>query len=379
MWTVEPAETKKIATSGLPLPEGADAGLQGRIATNLASRPVVFLLLALYGAEAGAHVKWFSEFNLGEPPLSLDRLLDGRFVLFYLASVLFVYVFFWVDRWLYRRAFLANVTDRIVVTDALALTILRITSFIFFLSLFIYGYIGNSFYLTPELATDAGYVKWIQLLIAVFALARLATPLIGVLILVLFALVVKDYGPYHALDYVVFLGLSWFFLGSMTKASGWVVSRYVVLFASLGLNLGWLAVEKWAFPHWTYPLLEQNPHLLMGLPADFYMVLAGFVEFVIAFTLLGAASSFSRMVALGLATIFILAIYQFGLIDAVGHSYVLAILAILVLRGPTSARYFLVLGDKSIWAEAYFMTGLYALALTLILIAYYGLYFILNA
>ena len=90
-------------------------------------------------------------------------------------------------------------------------------------------------------------------------------------------------------------------------------------------------------------------------------------------------SVISRTIALGLGAVLIVAVYKFGLLDAVGHLLIITILIILVIRGPTKARYFLVLSDKSIWAEAYFMTGLYFLAFVMIFLAYYGLYFSLYA
>ena len=103
-------------------------------------------------------------------------------------------------------------------------------------------------------------------------------------------------------------------------------------------------------------------------------MVAGFVEFNITFVLLSSASSFSRVIALIFQSVFILAIFKFGFIDAVGHLLIIAILFILVVRGPTRAREFLALSAKSLWTEAYFMTGLYVLAFNVIFIAYYGLY-----
>lgn len=116
----------------------------------------------------------------------------------------------------------------------------------------------------------------------------------------------------------------------------------------------------------------------MGMGPAFYMTLAAFVEFNIVFVLLSSASVFSRFAALGLNTLFILAIFEFGMIDAVGHLVIIAVLVILTVRGPTSARYFLVLPDKNLWTEAYFMTGLYMLALNVMVLAYYGLYYLLR-
>ena len=107
-----------------------------------------------------------------------------------------------------------------------------------------------------------------------------------------------------------------------------------------------------------------------------YMVLAGFIEFNVIFLLLGAASIVTRIIALGLEAIFVLAIFKFGVVDAVGHLMIIAILTVLIVRGPTEARSILVLREKSIWMEAYFMTGLYYLAFVTIFLMYYGFHYL---
>lgn len=114
--------------------------------------------------------------------------------------------------------------------------------------------------------------------------------------------------------------------------------------------------------------------MLLGLSPQTYMVLAGFVEVVLIFILLGIVSIGSRLAAVGLNAIFLIAIYKFGAIDAVGHLMIIAILVVLFVRGPTDAREILVLREKSVWMEAYFMTGLYYLAFVTAFILYYGLH-----
>ena len=61
------------------------------------------------------------------------------------------------------------------------------------------------------------------------------------------------------------------------------------------------------------------------------MVLAGFVEFNVTYMLLSSASLLSRAFALGFGSIFALAIYKFGMIDAVGHLLIIAILFVLAV------------------------------------------------
>jgi len=90
--------------------------------------------------------------------------------------------------------------------------------------------------------------------------------------------------------------------------------------------------------------------------------------------LLGAVSVVGRLIALALMSIFVLAVVQFGIVDAIGHLMIVAILFVLIVRGPTNAREMLILWDKSLFTEAYFMTGLYFLAFVMIFILYYGIH-----
>ena len=156
----------------------------------------------------------------------------------------------------------------------------------------------------------------------------------------------------------------------------WTMSRYIVLFASTGLTLLWASIEKWGYPQWTYPLFDRDPGLLMGMDPRTYMVLAGFVEFNITYMLLSSTSPLSRLVALGFASIFTLAIYKFGMIDAVGHLLIIAILFVLAVRGPTEGRNILALDQKSIATEVYFMMGNYIFYFVLVFLAYYGLHYL---
>ncbi len=73
-----------------------------------------------------------------------------------------------------------------------------------------------------------------------------------------------------------------------------------------------------------------------------FMVLAGFIEFTLTYMLLSSASLLSRAIALGFGSIFALAIFKFGMIDAVGHLLIMAILFVLIVswadQGPQSRR-----------------------------------------
>jgi len=206
------------------------------------------------------------------------------------------------------------------------------------------------------------------------ALFRPTLPLVGLGIFVLYGLAVRDYGVFHLLDYLIFLGLGYFFLVANIKRGKWRQSGFIVLYAATGITLIWAAMEKFAYPQWAYALFQMHPGMLMGMQPQTYLMLAGFVEFNLAFALLGAASIAGRVIAVTTQAIFMLAILQFGTLDAIGHLMIIAILFVLFIRGPTRAREILVLKEKSVWMETYFMTGLYFLAFVMIFIAYYGLH-----
>ncbi len=326
-----------------------------------------------------AHVKWFAPFDVHATPKPIGEVLNGTFIKFFLASVAGITLFFWADRTAYRRGFLSALDARLRRLDDISIQILRFSAAVFLASVFVWHQVyGTAFYITPELRTNLWLVPWLQLALAFCALFRRTLPLVGVGLLALYALALRDYGVFHLLDYMIFLGLGYFFTVANIERGKWRQSGFVVLFAATGLTLLWAAIEKFAYPHWTYTILQANPDMLLGMQPETYMMLAGFLEFSVAFILLGATSIGGRVVALGLQGIFMLAIFKFGLLDAIGHLMIIAILLVLFVRGPTSARDILVLRDKSVWMEIYFMTGLYFLAFVMIFISYYGLHAIFH-
>lgn len=333
----------------------------------------VLLSIGLVSSAQG-HVKWFVEVDPSDSPRPIgDVLTEPLFINLFLVSVVTVYAFFWVDRWALRTALFAQLDERMKRFDAPAIYVMRMSVALFFLTLGAWRWMfGTSFFLTPELRSDAVWVPWVQLALGVFALSSRSTPLTGAGVLVLYMAAVVGYGIYHMLDYMIFLGIAYFLLVSGLSGRGWRRSGFIVLYAATGLTLTWGAIEKFAYPFWTYDMLRANPGMLMGLEPSTFMIVCGFVEFNLAFVLLGAASMIGRLVALGLQSVFVLAIVQFGLIDAIGHLMFIAILLVLFFRGPTDARYMLVLPTKTLWIEAYFMTGLYTFALVMIFLAYYG-------
>jgi hypothetical protein len=192
-------------------------------------------------------------------------------------------------------------------------------------------------------------------------LSRRTMPLSALGIFVLFDIGVWNYGGFHLADYPVFLGFAAYLalVGGQTDFFG--IRPIDVLRYAAAITLMWAAIEKWAYPQWSYPLLIQHPEMTLGFAPDFYMRAAGAIEFALAFSLLWTPLV-RRVGAILLSAMFVSAVFEFGKIDLIGHSLiVVALLGIIVDDGGKSARV------RDFW----FMPAAYAASLALFLAAYY--------
>ena len=95
------------------------------------------------------------------------------------------------------------------------------------------------------------------------------------------------------------------------------------------ITLMWASVEKWAYPEWSFPLLIEHPAMSLGYDPELFMRAAGVVEFTLAFALLWTPLV-RRFAAILLAAMFISAIFEFGKIDAIGHTPIIVVLLAII-------------------------------------------------
>ncbi len=159
---------------------------------------LVILLLLLPG-EASAHVKWFVNADVSAPPRPVGEVLTGQlFVYLFLGSVVAIYGFFLLDRWVLRRRVLAQLDERMKKFDVLSIYVMRVSAAIFFVALSAWYWVhGAGFYLTPELRTHAVWVPWLQLMAGLTALWKRTAMLTGAGIFIFYLAAVRDYGAYH--------------------------------------------------------------------------------------------------------------------------------------------------------------------------------------
>jgi len=102
-----------------------------------------------------------------------------------------------------------------------------------------------------------------------------------------------------------------------------------VLRWGIALALMWSSMEKFMYPQWFLPLLEEKPFLAFGIPFGPYTTMAGVAEFTLGFGLLWTPLV-RRLSAAALFVLMFAAVYPFGRVDLIGHATILASLLVVI-------------------------------------------------
>jgi len=284
-------------------------------------------LLAAFGllaaGPAAAHVKWFAPYIVGAPPQPISSMLGNAWFWFGIALVL---AFF-----LMTRAVEKSSAGEVILAGLDRLTdpiYTRLDDFVravvgaFFIAIFAVGGI----YLTPDLKTPSEIISWVQLLIAMMIFFRRTQPLAGLGIVILWLLALRDYDIFHLLDYLA-LGLSVaaYLVLEALSSEKWRGYRFAALRWGVAIALMWSSLEKFAYPDWFYPLVQEKPFLTFGMPRDVFIPMAGVAEFTMGFGLLWTPLV-RRLSAIALFVIFNAAVYPFGRVDLIGHALIMAVI-----------------------------------------------------
>jgi len=281
---------------------------------------------------AQAHVKWFAPYIVDASPQPVAATLTN--------------IWFWTGIGLVLAFFLATlVVERTRLGKGILAGLDRITSPLwarsddfmlastgaFFVAIFAVGGI----YLTPDLKTDSEIVSWAQLLIAACLFSRRTMPVAAAGIISLWVVALREYDLFHLLDYLALgVAVAGYLLLASSDNPRWRERRFLVLRWGIAIALMWSSLEKFAYPSWFHPLVEEKPFLTFGMPRDVFIPMAGVAEFTMGFGLLWTALV-RRLSALALLAIFFTAVYPFGRIDLVGHALIMATL-FLVAADPCS-------------------------------------------
>jgi hypothetical protein len=289
--------------------------------------PLLAFAFSATATAAWAHVKWFEEYEVSADPVPITTTLALPAFWFAMALVTVVFLF---ATFFERRApgqataqFLDKWTGLLRDhADAFMIAIMAA----FFVALFA---VGGS-YLTPDLKTESELLPWAQLLIGILLIWRRTRPIAAVMIVVLWAVALANYDLFHLYDYLALgLGLAGYLFLSGMKDGKWHDRRFTILRWGIALALMWSSMEKFMYPQWFMPLLEDKPFLAFGIPFEPYTTMAGVAEFTLGFGLLWT-SLVRRLSAIALFALMFSAVYPFGRIDMIGHATILAGLVVAI-------------------------------------------------
>ncbi len=325
---------------------------------------------------ASAHVKWFcGPTDLASPPVAFLHVLSPIFLLCCVGFLLLVFSGLAADGWIARfRPTLLSTGGRLAWAEE-AIVRIGIGSYCLLLwdnaAIVPWGHI-DEVVLTPELLGHDWVIDGLQGAVAVLVLSRLTCPLAAIALMGLVGIGVARYGVFHMTDYVFFVGYAAYL--ALTPWFKWSVRRWrlPILGTSLGFSLMWTAIEKFLYPQWTSTILATHPNIAAGFPIVDVVVIAGFVEFSLAFYLV-VGRGLLRVGALALMVVFISAMPEFGHLDVVGHIPIVAILLAVVLRGATPLQHALRLPARGPLTNAVAVCGFYLVTLFGMMAAYYGL------
>ena len=315
---------------------------------------------------AEAHVKWFAPYIVGAAPAPISATLINSW--FWLAIVL-VLVFFIATR-MVERAPLGEAVlkgmDR--VSNPLWLRLddfVRVVIGVFFVAIFAVGGV----YLTPDLKTNYEWVSWLQLLIAAGVFSRRTMPFSAAGIILLWVLALRDYDIFHLLDYLALgVAVAGYLVLESSNNPEWRKHRFEMLRWGVAIALMWSSLEKFAYPEWFYPLVDEKPFLTFGMPRNVFIPMAGVAEFTMGFGLLWTPL-IRRLSAISLFIIFNSAVFPFGRIDLIGHALIMAIIVAIAVD-PTREMHFLPHLKKSLRSVPIALVG----ALVIVAGSYWGLH-----
>lgn len=328
--------------------------------------PLGFLALLSLSAAATAHVKWFTQAAVNDRPVEPSALLSPIFGTVLGVAVLLVFAGFLLDGWIARRWPHLLKVGR--TTEAIEQRVIRAATGAYLIFLSSWGGI----ILTPDLRSPAAWLPVIQFAAAVTLIWRKTCVVAGGILVVLYGYAVRRYGIFHLVDYVFMLTLALYLASLSLKWPRLAGARERILSGGLAFSLAWTAIEKFLYPQWTDAVIATHPGIAMGMPMSWVVVIAGFVEFTLAFYLV-TGRGLLRVGGVGYMLIFLGAMSPFGRLDIFGHLIIVAILAITVLRGTTAMQ------DAFYWTKrgavfnAAWVTGVYVVFLPTFIAAYYAL------
>ena len=279
---------------------------------------------------AEAHVKWFSDYDFADPPLDFSEVLTPAFWWLAVLSMAVIAITVllqpamerlgWTqrfDRWAEQRGHLAVAALRIGTGATLVWS----------------WQVGTL--LAPELFVFDEWLLWLEFCVAFLLIFQRTLRWAGLGIFALYGIAAWRFGFFHMLDYLMFVGVGYFFIAHCAKRE-WIRNTALpAVYVTVGFCLFWLGIEKMVYPSWSQVLLAQHPVLALGLDPNFFLIAAAFVEVSLGFMIMACLQQ--RLLALTITLVFFLTTLVFGRAEVVGHTLIHSVLVVFLIAGAGSA------------------------------------------
>ena len=323
------------------------------------------LAAMLLPAALSAHVKWFCSYDVMQPTKPLQQVINEYFLAILGGFTFLLFMAFCVDGWVAKRWPRFESANSVFAGSQEKLVRLGMGAF------FLCTWTIGLNILTPELHNQAKWVLAVQFVTAICTASKRTCVVSALGITMLYIYAVTQYGIFHMLDYVYFLGLAAYLGLTSFPRLQLLRLRIPIMTGCLAFSLMWTAIEKLLYPQWSQQLMNKHAHMMMGMNFNAFIVLAAFVEFTLAFYL-ATGRGLLRFGAIALLFVFISAMPEFGPLDVVGHFPLVAILGVPLLAGDSSLQRFWRLPQFGAIANAAATCGLYVVTLIVFLFLYHG-------
>ena len=316
---------------------------------------------------AWAHVKWFSQFTYGDRPRTLAETTTLSFWALTLLSVVTIGGLVYLDKWLRAVPFGARLEAWLGTYQRDSMSVMRVGVGAALLLAW-----QASTILAPELPELHAALGWAQFAIVLLLLIPRTVPIAGLALAALWIYAAARFGLFHLLDYTFYLGIAFVLAVCRTPHARLRALGLPALYLAVGFSLFWVALEKLVYPDWALYVLSQHPGLAMGLPLEFFLVGAAFVELSLGHLLI--LGLLGRTLALTITIVFLITSSVFGgKLEITGHTPVHAALIVFILEGAGHAYRPPFLMPNTLGRRALLSGGSFALLLAILLPLYqYG-------
>lgn len=319
----------------------------------------ILVSVSFFPRNVFAHVKWFTEV----PPerVEIEAVITPLFMVMTIVSAVCIGLLLVVMSHYENSSKLKRLQEHSFNADFTNFFLQYGVAFALLIQLL------NQTLFAPEFTAPTTIISIIAYIVVLLYLipSQITAKIASSLLLLLYTIYLVEYGLFHMLDYLFYLGVIGYFLCLRTS---WERLKSPILFISTGFSLCWLAAEKWIYPGMTINIIELYGVPTMGFDPYIFTVLAAFVEFCIGVAwMTGILNRFFAFVFTGVMAVTTL---FFGFVELVGHFLIFILMIIFIAQNETMKGLPKIL-FRTLRAQALFISCNFIFILSTFVLIYY--------